>query len=44
MNIPFDFVILKLNANIAGDFRIFPFFHFFLNFIVCQHLINLRSF
>ena len=28
MNIPFDFVILRLNANIAGDLniRLFPFF------------------
>ena len=42
MNIPFDFVILRLNANIAGDLN--PLFPFFFNFIVCQHLINLRSF
>ena len=30
MNTPFDFVIFRLNASIAVDFRIFPFFHLFL--------------
>ena len=38
MHIPFDFVILRLNANIAGDFRIFPFSSFIVDFIVCKHV------
>ena len=42
MNIPFDFVILGLNANIAGELNIE--LNFFFYFIVCQHLINFRSF
>ena len=33
MHIPFDFVVIRLNANIAGDYRIFPLFIF--DFIVC---------
>ena len=43
MHIPFDFVILRLNANIAGDFRIFPLFIYFL-FYSLPACINLRSF